>query len=228
MQLYYSRNSNPRLAVAVARHVQAPVEFIRADPFAPDQIEFFRTLNPNTRVPILVENGTPLWETDAIACRLCQLTGSDLWPAPARLPELLRWLSWSHQHLNPAAGALYFEYVVKPTFTSERAPESVMKAHLDQFREFAQILNGLLKGRRWLIDDKLSYADMRVGLVFPFAEQARLPLGDYPEVKRLAEQLNELEAWREPQSRCSEAHTPSTRTPRKWERSLSKSSKSDV
>ena len=97
MKLYYSQNSNPRLAVAVAKQVRAPVEFIRAAPFAPDQIEFFRTLNPNTRVPILVENGTPLWETDAIACRLCQLTGSDFWPASARLPELLRWLSWAHQ-----------------------------------------------------------------------------------------------------------------------------------
>lgn len=38
MKLYYSGNSNPRLAVAVARHLRAPVEFIRAAPFAPDQI----------------------------------------------------------------------------------------------------------------------------------------------------------------------------------------------
>ena len=85
MKLYYSHNSNPRLAVAVARHVRAPVELVRAAPFAPDQIEFFRKLNPNTRVPILVEDdGTALWEADAIACRLCQITGSDFWPAPAR------------------------------------------------------------------------------------------------------------------------------------------------
>jgi glutathione S-transferase len=198
MKLYYSGNSNPRLAVAVARYVRAPVELIRAAPFAPDQIEFFRTLNPNTRVPILVENGTSLWEADAIACRLCQLTGSNLWPAPARLPELLRWLSWAHQHFSPPASALYFEYVVKPTFTEHRAEHSVMDAHLKQFRELAEILNGVLKGRRWLIDDQLSYADFRVAFVFPYAARARLPLADYPEVQRLSNQLDELEAWREP------------------------------
>jgi glutathione S-transferase len=198
MKLYYSHNSNPRLAVAVARHVRAPVEFIRAAPFAPDQIEFFRTLNPNTRVPILVENGTTLWEADAIACRLCQLTGSDLWPAPARLPELLRWLSWAHQHFNPPASALYFEYIVKPTFTTERAAQSVIDARLSEFRQFAEVLNDLLKGRRWLIDDKLSYADLRVAFVFPYATGARLPLADYPEVQRMSDQLDELEAWREP------------------------------
>jgi glutathione S-transferase len=199
MKLYYSHNSNPRLAVAVARQVRAPVEFIRAAPFAPDQIEFFRALNPNTRVPILVEkNGVAVWEADAIACRLCQLTGSDFWPAPAHLPELLRWLSWAHQHFSPPASALYFEYIVKPTFTTERAEQSVMDHHLAEFRQFAAILNGLLKGRRWLIDDKLSYADFRVAFVFPFATAAGLPLADYPEVRRLSNQLDELEAWREP------------------------------
>jgi len=198
VKLYYSNNSNPRLAVAVARYVNAPVEFIRAAPFAPDQIEFVRTLNPNTRVPILVENDVPLWEADAIACRLCQLTGSDLWPAPARLPELLRWLSWAHQHFNPPCSAFYFENIVKPTFTSDRAPQSVMDGHMQQFRQFAQILNDVLKGRRWLIDDTLSYADFRVAFVFPYAGQAGLPLADYPEVQRMSDQLNELDAWREP------------------------------
>jgi glutathione S-transferase len=198
MKLYYSHNSNPRLAVAVARQVRAPVEFIRAAPFAPDQIEFFRTLNPNTRVPILVEDGAVLWEADAIACRLCQLTGSELWPAPARLPELLRWLSWAHQHFSPPASALYFEYVVKPTFTSDRADASTMDRHLQEFRQFAEILNGVLKGRRWLVDDKLSYADFRVAFVFPYAVRARLPLADYPEVQRMSNQLDELEAWRDP------------------------------
>jgi len=198
MKLYYSGNSNPRLAVAVARHLRVPLEFIRAAPFAPDQIEFFRALNPNTRVPILVENGTTLWEADAIACRLCQLTSSDFWPAPARLPELLRWLSWAHQHFNPPASALYFEYVVKPTFTEHREPPSVMDHHMNEFRQFAEILNGVLKGRRWLIDDQLSYADFRVAFVFPYAARARLPLADYPELQRLANQLNELEAWRDP------------------------------
>lgn len=198
MKLYYSHNSNPRLAVAVARHVKAPVEFVRAAPFAPDQIEFFRTLNPNTRVPVLVENGLPLWETDAIACRLCQVTGADFWPTPEHLPELLRWLSWAHQHFNPPASALYFEHVVKPTFTTHREEQSVMDRHVDEFRKFAEVLNGWLKDRRWLIDDRLSYADFRVALVFPYADRVGLPLADYPEVQRLADQLNALDAWRDP------------------------------
>lgn len=78
-----------------------------------------------------------------------------------RLPELLGWLSWTHQHFSPPASALYFEHVVKPTFTSEREQQPVMDAHLKKFREFAAVLDGVLEGRRWLIDDNLSYADAR-------------------------------------------------------------------
>ena len=79
MQLYYSHNLNPRVAVAVARYLESPVEFVRARPFHPAQIESFRKMNPNTRVPVLQEGEQSLWETDAIACRLSQLAGSDFW-----------------------------------------------------------------------------------------------------------------------------------------------------
>lgn len=199
MRLYYSRNSNPRLAVAVARHVGAPVEFVKARPFHPKQVEAFRALNPNTRVPVLVEEGRPpLWETDAIACRLCQVTGSDLWPALDRLPEMLRWLSWTHNHFGPPASAHYFEYIVKPTFTDHREPPEVMAGHLDEFRQFAAILDGCLRDREWLIDDRVSYADFRVAFVLPFAARAHLPLADYPEVQRLSDQLDRLPAWSDP------------------------------
>ena len=73
MKLYFSRNYNPRLAVAAARYLNSPVEFEFASPFSPGQSEKFLKLNPNQSVPILVEGDKTLWEADAIACRLSQL-----------------------------------------------------------------------------------------------------------------------------------------------------------
>ncbi len=75
MKLFFSRNPNPRLAVATARHLQAQVEFEFAAPFAPGQAERFRPLNPNLSVPILAWPGGSLWEADAIACKLSRETG---------------------------------------------------------------------------------------------------------------------------------------------------------
>ncbi|HEX9169156.1 MAG TPA: glutathione S-transferase N-terminal domain-containing protein, partial [Roseiarcus sp.] len=54
MKLYFSRNLNPRLAVAAARFLKSPVEYEFASPFSPEQRERFLKLNPNQSVPILV------------------------------------------------------------------------------------------------------------------------------------------------------------------------------
>jgi glutathione S-transferase len=55
MKLYFSRNYNPRLAVAAARFLKSPVEFEFASPFSPEQRDKFLKLNPNLSVPILVD-----------------------------------------------------------------------------------------------------------------------------------------------------------------------------
>jgi len=47
MKLYFSRNPNPRLAVAVAKYLKSDVEFEFASPFSPGESEKFRPLNPN-------------------------------------------------------------------------------------------------------------------------------------------------------------------------------------
>ena len=88
MKLFYSHNLNPRVAVAVARYLDSPVEFIRASPRHPENEHAFRAINPNTLVPVLLEDDRTLWETDAIACRLSSLAKSDFWPTDERAPEL--------------------------------------------------------------------------------------------------------------------------------------------
>ena len=78
MRLIYSENINPRVAVAVARYLNSPLDYIRADSRNPDLVAEVERSNPNGLYPILIENdSTALWETDAIACRLSQIAGSD-------------------------------------------------------------------------------------------------------------------------------------------------------
>ncbi|MDZ4088367.1 MAG: hypothetical protein U1E69_16385 [Tabrizicola sp.] len=48
-------------------------------------------LNPTQRIPILVKHGAePLWEADAIACRLSQMVGSDFWGQRSAQPDMIR------------------------------------------------------------------------------------------------------------------------------------------
>ena len=108
--LYFSRNPNPRLAVAAARHLAAPVTFEWAAPLAPGQADRFRHLNPSLRLPILADDGGgSLWEADAIACRLSQMQGSDFWRSGAELPDMIRWISWARDHFMRACDIVHFE-----------------------------------------------------------------------------------------------------------------------
>ncbi len=198
MKLYYSNNSNPRLAVAVARYLNSPVEFVAANPQHPAHKEAFKALNPNCLVPVLEETGKTLWEVDAIACHLSALAGSDFWRVGEAQPEMIRWISWATHHLNRAADPLYFFRVVWPTFMSEAPPQEKLDEGLRGFVQHATILNNHLADRNWLVDERVSYADFRAATFLPFAAQAQIPLADFPNIQRWHNQLMELEAWRTP------------------------------
>ena len=198
--LYYSHNLNPRLCVAAARHLNAPVRYEAAAPLAPDQQARFAGLNPNLRVPILeMDDGSTLWETDAIVCRLARLAGrEDFFPGGEPLPELLRWLSWSAMHWGQAGSGLYFQHLIVPRYGLEPLPASVMAQHESELRRLAPILDEHLSARPWMLGDTLTYADFRVGAVLPFAAEARVDLSAHPALMRWAGRLDELPAWRDP------------------------------
>jgi len=199
MKLYFSPNLNPRVAVAAARHLAAPVVFERASPRDPAHEEAFRPINPNTLVPVLVEDdGRRIWETDAIVLRLSMLMESDFWRRDAAEVELIRWVSWATHHFIKYADRAYFERIVVPTFADWPPDEAAIAADMVEFRRYAGILDDFLKGRKWLVEDRLSYADFRVATPLAFAEGARLPIGDFREILRWHDQLMQIDAWRDP------------------------------
>lgn len=214
MKLYFSRNLNPRVAVAVARHLEAPVECVHAAPLDPSQQDRFRALNPNLRLPILVDGNESLWETDAIACRLSQLVGSDFWRTGKAQPEMIRWLSWGTHNFVAACDKVHFERVTKQRYGLGPIRDDLVAEGLSAFARAATLLEQVLGTRDWLVGDGLSYADFRMASVLPFADLARLPLGDYPRVAAWHARLWQLDAWRDPFAGLEAAELPPIPTSR--------------
>ena len=198
MKLYFSRNLNPRVAVAVARHLQAPVELIHASPLDPSQQERFRALNPNLRLPILVDGDQSLWEADAIACRLSQRMGSEFWRTGDAQPEMIRWLSWGTHNFVAACDQVHFERVTKQRYGLGPIRDDRVAEGLERFATAAALLDEVLSRRDWLVGSRESYADFRMASVLPFAELAALPVGGYAHLEAWYARLCQFEAWQDP------------------------------
>ncbi len=197
--LHYSRNPNPRLAVAVARHLQAPVTLAHAQPFHPDHAARFLKMNPNQRIPILEsEDGATLWEADAIACHLSQMVGSDFWRQGAGQPDMIRWLSWGKDSFVMACDMVHFELGTKRRYDLGPTDQAQIDEGLRRFHEAAAILDRHLCGRDWLTGQDPSYADFRMATFLPFDDVMHLPLATYPALVAWAGRLDALPAWADP------------------------------
>jgi glutathione S-transferase len=198
MKLLFSRNPNPRLAVAVARYLDAKVEFEFGAPFAPGQAERYRPLNPNLSLPILVHSGTSLWEADAIACKLSRDARSDFWRTGDDEPDMIRWISWGKENFVRACDIVHFERGTKQRYGLGALDQEQVDDGLRRFHKAAALLEAELSVRSWLVGDSISYADFRMATLLPFNDVARLPLDDYPAIGRWYRQLEEIDAWRDP------------------------------
>ena len=200
MKLYYDELLNPRKACAAAKHVGAPVEFVRLDVATgahkkPD----FLAMNPNGQLPVLEDGAFSLWEANAIMCYLARKTGSDMWPRDEMGQiETERWLSWDGAHFSRNGGALYFEYVVKPKFNIGPLDEAVVAEASESLQRYAAILDAHLADRKFVLGDTLTVADFALGVSLAYPEATAKPLAGFAQIARWNERLNELPAWREP------------------------------
>jgi glutathione S-transferase len=200
MQLYYFETPNPRLACAVARHLELPLTCIRVDLAKGEhRLPDYLAINPNAKVPALVDGSLKLWEASAIAFHLVRKAGSALWPQEeSGQAEMIRWMSWEIAHFSRHAGALYFEHAIRPWLGLGEPRAGAVEEALRFFHQFARVLDAHLHRRQYLLDDQLTLADFCVARMLPYAREARLPLEAYPGISRWHDRLMELPAWRDP------------------------------
>jgi glutathione S-transferase len=200
MKLYYYETLNPRKACAVARYLASDVEFVRVDLSKGEQRSpAFLAINPNGKVPTLVDGGLRLWEANAIMCYLAKAAASELWPSDtAGQIDILRWLSWNSEHFTRHAGTLYFQHLIRPHLLGQPPDAKAVEDATGFFKPFAQVLNDHLQGRAWLLGDRLTVADFAIAVTLPYAADAKIPLAGCAEIERWHARLQELPAWREP------------------------------
>lgn len=200
MKLYYHPMSgNSRRALLVATHLDVPLERIVVDLTKGEQrgAPHLRR-NPNGRVPVLDDDGFVLWESRAIMQYLADRTpGQTLLPSDARgRADVNRWLFWCAVHMAPANTVLVYERFVKAV--TGRGPEDPVEVARGEalVAQYAPVLDMHLADKTWVSQDRLTLADLSLAASFALAGPARLPIGDYANLRAWLGRVKELDAWK--------------------------------
>src|SRR5262245_2756814 len=117
-------------------------------------------LNPNGKVPTLVDGDTVVWESNTILRYICNKQGSNgFYPTDAGArSQVDRWLDWQLASLNnPYLGI--FREAKKPA--AERAPSWAQDAK--EMKAQPDILEGGIGGRSWIVGNAMTIADICLG-----------------------------------------------------------------
>lgn len=195
MKLYFfPASTNCRKPLLVAKHLGLDIENQLVDvPNGEGRSAEYLAINPNGKVPTLTDGTTTLWESNAICCYLASQMDNSLWPKSALRYDILRWMFWEGAHWSPALAPLIFEHVVKGGKDVDHAALDVAAGNVARF---GAVLDGVLKGRDWVVGDGITLADYVLGAALMYQEPAKMPLEDFKHLMAWADRVRATDAWR--------------------------------
>jgi glutathione S-transferase len=157
----------------------------------------YLALNPNGAVPTLVDGDFVLTESRAIMQYLAsKKPESGLLPRDeAARADVIRWQFWDASHFSPALGTLFFQKILKPVFgLGDPDPERIEEA-LGNFRRFGAVLDRRLEGRKYVVGDAVTIADLTLASSLMWAGKTDVPLSEFASVEAWFARITEMEAW---------------------------------
>ncbi len=199
MKLYHHPAShNARRAVAMARHLSSPVDFVAVDLGAGEQRSpAYLALNPNGKVPVLVDGDFALWESTAIMTYLAAKAGSPLVPtAPRDRADMDKWIAWTGGRFARPTDTFLFENVIKPFFGIGAPDEATLARARPDVEACFALLDAHLATHPYLAACGLTVADFAAYVIVEARTSWGLPsLEAYPSLARWAASLAAFPCW---------------------------------
>jgi glutathione S-transferase len=143
--------------------------------------EYLR-LNPNARIPTLVDGDLVLWESMAINLYLAQkYEGPMHCASPDVLGLAAQWSFWAMLEIEHLLLHLLEHRAVLPEFARD---VSAVERNELLLKKPLTVLNGCLAGRGYLAGDGFTVADLNVAGILAWGKIARLDLSAYPDLAR--------------------------------------------
>jgi GST-like protein len=190
LEFYYSLAPNPMKVALFLEEAGLPYKAIPVDTRKGEQhAPGFRAINPNGKVPVIVDGDVTVFDSGAILLYLGEKTGKFMPPAtPQARGPLLSWMMFIASGLGPFCGqAVHFE-----RYAPEKVPYA-QKRYLFEARRHLAILDQRLDGRRFLLGDDYTVVDMAMwgwARLAPFVLNEENPWGAFPHLKRAIDEIS--------------------------------------
>jgi GSH-dependent disulfide-bond oxidoreductase len=189
IKFYYNLAPNPTKVALFLEESGLPYEAIPIDTRKGEQhTPAFRAINPNGKVPVIVDGDAAVFDSNAILLYLAEKTGQFLPEnTPAARGQLYSWLMFVGTGVGPFSGqAVHFRH-----HAPEKLPYAVNRYVFEAKRHY-RILDAQLAKHRYMLGDTYTIIDMDV---WGWARIVPFVLGDdalpqFPNVKRLVDEIN--------------------------------------
>jgi GST-like protein len=179
IELYTATTPNGRKVSIALEELGLPYQVHAFNLRAMDQkTPEFLAINPNGRIPAIVDDGFAVFESGACLLYLAEKTGKLMPTDPQGRSRVVQWLMWQMGGLGPMQGQanVFFRYF----------PEKIQPA-IDRYQNEVRRLFGVMDGRlaqaEWLADD-YSIADIACYPWIAQADWSGVPLDPFPHLAR--------------------------------------------
>ncbi len=188
LKFYFSGAPNPtKIALFLEEsglpYEPIPIDTRKGQQFSPE----FIAINPNSKVPAIVDGDARVFDSNAILLYLAEKTGKFLPPnTPANRGELLSWLMFVASGVGPYSGqAVHFQH-----YAPEKLQYAITRYVFEAERHFG-ILNDRLASNRYMVGDTYTIVDMDVwgwARLIPMV-LSKEAWAKFPNLKRLVDEI---------------------------------------
>lgn len=155
-----------------------PIDTNKGDNEKPE----FLAINPNGRIPALVDGDLKLFESMAINLYLARKYGKELWPSDeAGEAHALQWSFWGMAEVEPFLITLLVQQIFTPE--DKRRPDRSEEAR-EALVPRLTVLNDHLKSRPYVLGPKFTIADVNLASIFSLVDLVKVDLAPYPGLKK--------------------------------------------
>jgi glutathione S-transferase len=196
LKFYYAPLSTASITALVLEELGVECEIVKVDIAKGDtkKPEFLK-VNPNGRVPVLIHDGTVVWESAAITMYLGEMFGVEkkLYPEPGpKRAEAMKWIVWTNVTLGESVNRFTRNVMdFAPDKAHRKAAGDSAKAEI---ANCLRILDDALDGKQYLVGE-YTLADTHLNALLDWLRHMKIDFSPYARLNDWSKRCSSRSAY---------------------------------